>query len=354
MASDRRRFQSHFVRVVALLLAFAVACDGPISSSGVIDGATGTDSNEAVADGAATSTPTSRPTPTDAPQVTTGPTTSPTTSGETAPPPPFYGMQYVPLSDLDEVADLGVNTLLQDFPRDDPAAWTEMLDAAAARDMKVVAWQWPSGWEWDDSSRTWSVTPAGRRFIETVADHPALLAVYGVHEPYWNECFGCGWTSDELRDLYRKIKAIRDVPVYAAFDGFAFWENRSPETTFGPGICDYCDTWYYPVLEDGSYDRAEYVDRLATELALVRELAPQSKFVWVVQAFASERSGRALPNAAQAREMADLALATDIDGLWWYTWTFDEAQYEQVLADEPALHPVVRDAWDGYLASLEG
>lgn len=264
---------------------------------------------------------------------------------------PFYGMQYVPTDDLDTVAALGVNAVLQDFPHDDPEVWIEMLDAAQARDMKVVAWQWPSGWEWDDNAETWTITPSGRRFIETVADHPALLAVYGVHEPYWNECFGCGWTTAQLRDLYRKIKRVRNVPVYAAFDGFDFWRDYGSETTFGPGVCDICDTWYYPVLDD-EYDRDEYINRLATELSLFRELAPNSQFVWVVQAFGSDRSGRSLPNAYQLREMVDLALWADIDGLWWYTWDFDSSQYEEVLSDHRHLHPVVRDAYDDFVDLL--
>jgi len=262
-------------------------------------------------------------------------------------------MQYVPEEDLGVVSALGVNVVLQDFAIDaTPSEWLAKLDAAAENDVEVVAWQWIPGWEWDEASGRWDFDARAESFLRTVEGHPALLAVYGTHEAYWKGCVGCGYTTAQLQTLYSQIKSIADVAVYSSFDGFEFWREFSAETTIADGVCDYCDTWYYPVLTD-EYDRAEYVDRLARELTTFRELAPNSKFVWVLQAFESELSGRRLPSAEQLADMAELALWADIDGLWWYTWTFDETQYEHVLSDHPELHPVVRDTYDKFLEDLK-
>ena len=114
-------------------------------------------------------------------------------------------------------------------------------------------------------------------------------------------------------------------------------------TTFADGICDYCDSWYYPVSADGEYDREGYITYLRTEVATVRELAPNSKFIWVLQAFGSEMWDKRLPTPEQLTEMAALAAEADLDGIWWYPWTFSDV-YEQVLGDSPELQQVIADS----------
>lgn len=262
---------------------------------------------------------------------------------------PFYGMQYVPEADMATVAELGVNTILHDFRfNGTPEEWIELLDTAAGHGFKVVAWLWPNGWQWNAETGQWTIDPQARLFVETVVDHPALLAVYGTHEGYWQGGYGNGYTTAQLQTLYRQIKEIADVPIYSAFGDFAFWRYYSPETVFADGVCDYCDVQYYPVLDSG-YDIEEYVDRLALELSTVRELAPNSKFVWVMQAFESELSGRVMPSADQMREIASIALETDVDGVWWYVWNFDTNQYEDFLGKHPELYPVVREIYEEYI-----
>lgn len=265
---------------------------------------------------------------------------------------PFYGMQYVPESDLDRVAALGINTVLQDFPLNGtPQDWVDILDTAQERELKVVAWQWPSGWEWDENSEEWTIDSQASLFLETVADHPALFAVYGTHEAYWNGCFGCQYTTAQLQTLYNQIKNITDVPIYSAFESYKFWREYSTETTFADGVCDYCDTWYYPV-RTSEYNRDEYIQRLNEEIATFRELAPNSKFVWAIQGFGSAEYERVMPSAEQMHDMASLALSSDVDGVWWYVWQFSDV-YEDYLVNYPQLHPTIRDIYEEYLNETE-
>ncbi|MEM9134591.1 MAG: hypothetical protein AAF962_08235 [Actinomycetota bacterium] len=267
----------------------------------------------------------------------------------------FYGMQYPTPGSYGTMQDLNIDTILIDFAIGaGPEEWMRQLDEADAAGLRVVAWLWTPGWVWDDAGEQWIINDEGRSFLTTVEGHPALLAVYGTHEAYWNECFGCGYNTAQLQMLYRQIKEIADVPIYSAFDGFAFWEDFSDETTFSDGICDYCDTWYYPVLADGTYDRAEYINRLREEVETFRELAPNSKFVWVLQSFSSELSGRSLPDEEELADMAELAARVDIDGIWWYVWSFDQSQYQEVLGGQPELHDVVRESHELFHPLEEG
>ena len=262
---------------------------------------------------------------------------------------PFYGMQYVPNNALETVAGLGIDMLLNDFPLNGtPEQWIAQLDLAAEHNMKVVAWQWPTGWQWNEAAATWDIDSQARLFVETVADHPALFAVYATHEAYWNECYSCGYTTAELQMLYSQIKEIAEVPIYSAFGDYDFWRHYSADTIFADGVCDYCDVQYYPV-QDSGYQLDEYIDRLALELATVRELAPNSKFVWVMQSFESAEAKKVMPNAEQMREIASIALETDVDGVWWYVWNFDESQYQDVLSKHPELFPVVREIYEEYI-----
>jgi hypothetical protein len=257
----------------------------------------------------------------------------------------FYGMQFVPTEDYEQVRELKIDAVLRDFPIEAGAErWREMLDDADDAGLRVVAVLWEPGWSWNEETGQWDMDPRAVQFLHTVEGHPALLAVYTTHESYWNGCFGCGYTTPQLQQLYRQIKAIADVPTYAALGEIEFWRDFSEETTLANGVCDYCDIWYYPVLEGGTYNRAEYVNRLYRESAAMRELAPDSKLVWVLQAFASQDAGRRLPNADQLLEMAELAAQISPDGIWWYPWTFDETEYQEVLKDNPHLHDVVREA----------
>ncbi len=123
----------------------------------------------------------------------------------------FYGMEWTAdprPGDLEAAAGLGVDTVMVDFDGTDPARWRAQLDRARGLGLKVVANYWHGGPAWTRNGSGWEIRPASRRFVETVAGHPALLAVYLLHEPYWNG--GNEITTAQQRDLYRQVKAIAD------------------------------------------------------------------------------------------------------------------------------------------------
>jgi hypothetical protein len=278
---------------------------------------------------------------------------APPASGEACAPPssvlvePFYGMQFVPLEDLATVKDLGVEVVLASLSHDGtPTDWLAYLDAAHALNLRVIPWLWPQGWSWDGSS--WQIDAQAALFVQSVAEHPALLAVYALHEPYWQGCVGCGYTTAEQQALYDAIKDLADVPIYSEIGGIAYWTAYSPETAFEDGICDYCSTWHYPFKDGGVYEREQSRAILEADLAVASERAPNSKIVWTMQAMVYAREHLRMPTGDEMRDHAAIVYASDVAGAWWYLWTFD-GHYDDVLSNHPELYPVVSEIYGRYV-----
>lgn len=258
---------------------------------------------------------------------------------------PFCGMQYVPPADYETVRSLGLNVTLRGLPHDGSTeGWLNVLDQAQAYGFTVIASLWPPGWTWDDDTG-WHIDNQGRQFLQVVADHPAVMAVYMLHEPYWQGCPGCGWTTAEQQELYQAIKAIADVPLYSEITDIVFWAEQGDETTLTDGVCDYCATWYYPFLDDGSYQREAFISRLDGDIAAIQELAPSSKLVWLMQVFASDEFHKRMPDAEEIRDASNIITERqkDLAGVFWYVWEFDQT-YDDFLSNHPELFPVVRNA----------
>lgn len=252
---------------------------------------------------------------------------------------PFYGIQFVPAEDFSIVADLGAEVVSQVFPYlGSPESWLYQLDQAQEHNMKVIATLFPQGWEWDGAS--WRIDNQARSFLHTVADHPALFAVYALHEPYWQNCTGCGYTTYQQQLLYNEIKETADVPVFSDIGSISFWTNQGEEMTFADGVCDYCATWYYPfTLND--YERDKLINRLKSEVAVAFERAPESKIVWYMQSFAQDSLDLRMPQTEEMYDMARLVYESGMDGALWYVWSFGSL-YDDYLSNHPELHNTVR------------
>lgn len=267
---------------------------------------------------------------------------------------PFYGTQYVPVGELAKVRSLGFNLVLTDFSYEEgPEQWRAYLDAAHGQGLRVIPWLWPEGWRLDRRTGVWTIDAQARRFLETVSGHPALLAVYGLHEPYWNECEGCGYTTAQQQALYSAIKAIAPVQVYSEINGFAFWEREGAASTIAPGVCDYCQTAFYPFMTDGSYRREELIAHIEREVAALRRLAPGSRLIWTMPSMSHREDRLRMPSGPEMLDYARLVYARpEISGAWWYMWRWDNDLYPDYLAKHPSLHPAAREIADTVVAPL--
>jgi len=265
----------------------------------------------------------------------------------------FYGMEWTAdpqPGDFETAIALGIDTIMVDFYGTDPNRWESQLDEAQSLGVKVVANYWAGEPAWTRTDSGWFIRPESREFLLTVADHPALLAVYLLHEPYYNG--GDEITTAEQRDLYNQIKAIADVPLYSAFSWSAFEPGK-----FDSGVCDYCDTWFYPSHFDNPYDE----ERLLTELEVnlnhfnaVTVNSPETKLVWILQAFESRIANREMPTydemIAQATTVINYQAASGqkVDAVFWYTWRHG-SEYQKVLGDYPELQQAVKDIYTDYI-----
>ncbi len=223
------------------------------------------------------------------------------------------------------------------------------MNKADAHDLKVIAWLWPEGWSWDGTA--WQIGDQARSFVQTVAGHPALFAVYGLHEPYWQGCWGCGYTTREQQLLSDAIKSIAEVPIYSEIGSAAFWTTQGEETAFADGVCDYCGIWYYPFRE-GKYERERLQERLRDDVALIRERAPKSQIIWGLQSFAQDPPGFYMPSVKEMYDLAAVVLLAGVDGASWYPWTFGEL-YDDFLYNHPELYDVVRQVYDTVVVPIQ-
>jgi len=267
---------------------------------------------------------------------------------------PFYGTQFVPIHELSTVRRLGFTVVLNNFDYEaTPREWIAYLDAARAQGLKVIAWLWPEGWKLDRRTGAWTIDAQAQRFLRTVSSHPALFAVYGLHEPYWNECEGCGYTTAHQQALYRAIKAIAPVPVYSEINGFAFWAEQGAATTIAPGMCDYCQTAFYPFMSNGAYKRKELLNHIQDEIAALRRYAPDVRLVWTMQSMAHRGDRLRMPTADEMRDYARIVYAhPEVVGAWWYMWRWDNELYHDYLANHPELYPAVREIAQTVVAPL--
>ena len=253
----------------------------------------------------------------------------------------FCGMEFVTGRDLTTVRSMGVTVVLQTFPHDsEPDEWVAQLDRAQRNNLRVIAWLWPVGWEWD--GRAWQIDDQARSFIKTVAAHPATLAVYALHEPYWRGCPTCGLTTAQQQALYQEIKAIADIPIYSEIGSIAYWVDQGKATRLADGMCDYCGATYYPFFADGTYDREEFIHRLEEDLAAIRRFAPNSKLIWAMQVYAisDHPQPRRMPTAEEIADIGAIVAERDVDGIFWYVWEFGSL-YDDFLSNHPELFSAV-------------
>lgn len=260
---------------------------------------------------------------------------------------PFYGMEFVPIDELPLMQQMGINMVLQAFDYEGtPEEWRAYLDAAHRYDIRVVAQLWPEGWRFDTKAQTWQIDERARFFLNAIKDHPALFAIYALHEPYWNGCDGCGYTTAQQQALYRDLKAIAAVPIYSEVDSMAFWTAQGEATAFADGICDYCQTLYYPFKLMGIYERDQLATQIAADMEVARARAPNSRIIWTMQGFAQGAPYfLRMPSADEMHDMATIVYAHDVAGAWWYPWKFSDL-YSDTLGLRTDLHPMIRTIFD--------
>lgn len=194
-------------------------------------------------------------------------------------------------------------------------------------------------WEWD--GHEWVFPQKTIDALRGIAHHPALFAIYALHEPFdtGNECY---WTVQQQQKLYNLLKLYTDgAPVWSDTGWLAIQESKGVELT--DGICDYCATFHHRFRSDWSSKQCltETLSWIDGDLDTQRRLMPNSQLVFLVQTFSLPDYSfpLRLPTveelAVVRNHLCDLR-----QPLMYYAWA--HSAYDTTLRDAQQLWPVVQ------------
>lgn len=308
-----------------------------------------------------TPTPTDTPAPTDTPTITPtdtpDPTVTPTpTAMDTPIPAPsatptsalgttWYGVGRTPESDWrpirDDLGGVVVEHLVK--PSVSDADILGSLNRAQALGLRVLLHIYDSEsntrkpWRLEDGN--WVVSERGVEILRLVEGHPALFAVYTLHEPYDSSDYHAD--SDAQRALYALLKSYVDVPLYT--DIATLQRPLQFSEVLSDGMCDYCAT--FPTTFRGSWTSerslAETFRRIDADLAAQRQYMPNSELVFLVNMYQIGDGDRyRLPTEEELIAVRDYVceLGTPI---LYYPWT--HGGYDITLSEAAALWPLIAE-----------
>jgi len=213
------------------------------------------------------------------------------------------------------------------------------LNRAQAMDLRVLLHIYDAEsntrkpWRIEDG--TWDVSERGIEILRLVEGHPALFAVYALHEPYDSSDYHAD--SDAQRALYALLKSYANVPLYT--DIATLHMPLQFGELLSDGMCDYCAT--FPTTFRGSSEAAlaETFRRIDADLAAQRQYMPGSQLVFLVNVYQIGDGVRyRLPTEEELVAVRDYVCELDTPILY-YPWA--HSGYDVTLNEAAALWPTI-------------
>jgi hypothetical protein len=179
-------------------------------------------------------------------------------------------------------------------------------------------------WGWNGES--FDLTPLETFLANGVADHPALLAIYGFHIP-WDD-----FTPGEIQQFYTEFHRIAgDIPLYHDL----VWVNETAGSALLPGMCDLCEISSMPhTWRDGTpvNSTPHITEKIVRYTSHIRQADPDAQ-IWIqAQTFQWSPANFRMPTPADMIWHADLLMDhVDFDGLLWYPYLHT---YQHQLGDD--------------------
>jgi hypothetical protein len=248
----------------------------------------------------------------------------------------WYGIRRVPMDDIQTVADNLGGTVLEMAVRPQTADEINvMLDQVEASGYDVIlniythTTSTNRPWDWDGNE--WVFPQSTIEMLQGIAHHPALFAIYALHEPLDED--GVYVPIEPQRELYQLLKEYTDgLPVFTDIGGLT------------DGICDYCCTFPTHFRSDWTSDEciAETLSRIDADLDTQRRLMPHSQVVFLINtyAFNDYRVPFRLPTVEELAIVRDYVCGL-FQPMMYYPWAYDS--YDLTLKDAPQLWPAVAE-----------
>jgi hypothetical protein len=190
---------------------------------------------------------------------------------------------------------------------------------------------------WRLEGGDWVVSERGIEILRLVEGHPALFAVYTLHEPYDSSDYHAD--SDAQRALYALLKSYANVPLYT--DIATLHMPLQFGEVLSDGMCDYCAT--FPTTFRGSSEAAlaETFRRIDADLAAQRQYMPGSQLVFLVNVYQiGDGVQYRLPTEEELVAVRDYMCELGTPVLY-YPWT--HGGYDVTLSEATALWPVIAE-----------
>jgi uncharacterized repeat protein (TIGR01451 family) len=205
-------------------------------------------------------------------------------------------------------------------------------------------------WYW--SGGEWVFPQSAIETLQGIAHHPALFAIYALHEPLDSE--GAYVPVDQQRELYQLLKAYTNgTPVFTDIATLSGWEDRGVELT--DGICDYCCTFPTHFRSDWSAEQsiAEALKRMNADLATQQRLMPDSQVVFLLNTYSYPEYQHPfrLPTPEELAVVRNYACTID-QPVMYYPWT--HSLYDLTLKDAPQLWSIVAEGCGDLPSDISG
>ena len=277
------------------------------------------------------------------PTPTQVPTATPVSTPISTPAPPLglpapYGVDYPSESDFPYLTTLNVK--LVKMSTGSPQAALALLDTVNGYGMRAILRISGAGdWSWNGSQFNLSSLA---NYEQVIGGHPALFAVYGLHEP-WER-----FSAAQLRTFYSQWKAV--APSLPVWHDIGYLPSD-----FTDGICDVCAISSYPHRWEGDNPVNDYDRRVRRKIQRAQaqiQADPDATLCVALQAYgASAGSGKPwrMPTVDEMREHASIVFGEL--GVTCGTWyAYYHSGYDYVLG-APQLdgqRGVVAETYDLY------
>ena len=224
------------------------------------------------------------------------------------------------------------------------------LDRAQAQGYRVIFHIYDAGtttkkpWYLDNSGQ-WVFPQSAIDTLHTVSQHPAVFAVYALHEPLDRD--GTYATVEQQQALYDLLKAhAGGLPVWTDIGGLSVWEQHN--VPLADGMCDYCCVFPTHFRSDWTSEECltETLRRIDADYDTQRRLMPNSQVVAMINtyAFADYRVPFRLPSSHEVDVIRDYLCSLG-QPVVYYPW--HHSSYDATLEDAPELWAIIAEGCDG-------
>jgi hypothetical protein len=192
---------------------------------------------------------------------------------------------------------------------------------------------------WSLAGDQWFISPRGAEILQLVEGHPAVWAIYQLHEPFDSSSYHAD--ANAQRALYSLLKQYTNHELYTDIGTLA--RPAEASEVLSDGMCDYCAT--FPTTFRGEWSSeqslAETFRRMDADLSVQAAYMPNSQLIFLINTYQiADGTGYRLPTpdelrAAQAHA-CDLAVP-----VLYYPW--QHGRYDRTLSTTPELWPVVAE-----------